>query len=268
MVRFIHSLNTSTLYALEFSLNENWIELLGIPEKIGFSHATYPEFNQRLTTVIPNPSYVGVALNSFCEAIQIQPSLMDNTNLLSVVEGGQSSSFIYSHRIAIAIGAANLERMMRVSNLCDIFLQIEKTFPNFELVLIGTGSKEEKYAQEIINNYSGKTLINKVSMLNLFETIEFINHSRLLIGFDSGLYNLAFTLKKPTLCLAATNEKVLHSAPWVRIVRGNGQTWGQADRYGCTKTNSIVADEVCTCFAELLAVDEQQISKSNADLSR
>lgn len=259
LVQHIHALRIATLYCLEFELNEDLIELLNIPTKIGFAHPFHPEYRHRLTSVIEHPSYVGIALSNFCHAARISPPLMDTSTFFPAENARRQPDAPFN--VLIAIGAADRARMMRVSNLCQILQKIEQQYPHSRFTLIGTGKREEQYAAEIIAAYRGQRLYNRVSEFTLLQTIDAINQCDLLIGFDSGLYNLSFSLKKPTLCLAAANEKVLHHQPWVGLVRGTGTQWGQPDRYGCAATNSIATDDVIATLAELLRTSSTQALK-------
>ncbi len=109
----------------------------------------------------------------------------------------------------------------------------------------------------IEKHYKAQNLQNLVSKASLKETIEIVANCDLLIGFDSGMYNLAFTLKKPTICFATHVETALHEADWLRVIRGSDTEYGVSDEYGCKRTNSVYPEVVISQFEELQKVTEK-----------
>lgn len=253
LVQRLNALNVSTVYAMDFTLNENLIEFLDVPTKIGFSHSQRPEWNSRLTILVPHQVYVGDAMQKFCDTVSIDPSLMDNTAFFpraAARKVRQSGAL----RIGVAIGASNVGKMMRLTNFSKILLSIAAASESVEFVLYGAGDREKRYAQRLLETGAGLVKMhNKVSVLGLDELIADMQEIDALIGFDSAVYNLAFTLKKPVLCLAGANESVLHKKPWVFIVRGTGDEWGDDDGFGSVQTNSIQASAAVAAFMDLLS---------------
>jgi ADP-heptose:LPS heptosyltransferase len=263
LVRKLNNLGARTIYVMDFALTENVIDRLQIPEKIGFSNQRRPSLDKRFTTTVAHPFYVGEALSNFCVTTKINPSLMDNT-LFFPAPNDPLSTPKTRLKLAVAVGASNPLKMMRVSNFSEILTCLRQAFPQAEIILLGSGPKEKTYASRVSSQTDNLTLTNAVSNLDLPALISCVQDCDALIGFDSALYNLAFTLKKPTVCMAWTNASVQHTAPWVRIIRGSGPEWGVPDRYGCPETNAISPDTIIEALSDLLdsyrspVIDAQQ----------
>jgi ADP-heptose:LPS heptosyltransferase len=256
LVNYLNKLPINKVIALEFTRNENLIELIEQNDKTGFSHNLNPENNSQLSTIVANPGYVGDALNNMCQELNIKVNLMDNTELFKNIPAAKKQWFATSDNkrinVIIAVGASARERMMRTSNLSQIMDALYVTFPNIDFLLAGTGKRDEKYTKLLLSKYKGNNVQTIVSQTSILETVDIVANCDLLIGFDSGIYNLAFTLKKPTLCFASDNENALHQAPWLKVIRGTDKKYGESDGYGGTRTNSIYSDIVVAQFKELI----------------
>lgn len=262
LVNYLNKLPVNKVIALEFTRNENLIELIETKDKTGFSHNLIPENNSQLSTIVTNPGYVGDALNNMLRVLDIKVDLMDNTKLFKNLPDTKTQFFAITNKkrmkIIIAVGASERARMMRTSNLSLIMEALYANFPYIDFFLVGTGKREEKYTKLLLSKYKGNNVHTMVSQLSILETVDIVSKCDLLIVFDSGIYNLAFTLKKPTLCFASYNENALHKAPWLKVIRGTDKTYGESDGYGCTRTNSIYSDIVVTQFKELIGLSRKK----------
>ena len=121
-----------------------------------------------------------------------------------------------------------------------------------DLVVVSTCNRTEVYAMA----EDAESLLKWLADANNIDVKQLIHHvceCGLLIGFDSGLYNLSFTMRKPTLCLAADNHLVLHTQPWVKIIHGDKTVYGVEDGLGCEKTNSITSEQVLSACHDLIS---------------
>lgn len=247
----IHQLNKigiSKVYALDFIYNENILELIKCKDRIGFAHRDNQAHDQRLALCIPKREYVGDTLIELFQQTGLSGFQMDNRGLLDVglVNGVDKNS-----DIILAIGASNRSRMMRKDNMLSLVSYFLEKVADKKIIIVGHGAVEKKYAIWLTNHLQSDRVIDKVNELDLKQIIHCVNHSYLLIGFDSALYNLSFTLRKPTICLAADNHLVLHHQPWVEIVHGNKSEFGTPDGFGCKKTNSITAEQLYQAYLRI-----------------
>lgn len=252
LIKKLNALPIKDIYVGEFFRNENLINYLK-GNKIGLENPLITDRNNDLDELITTESYTGDSLKNYAKATSSDIDVSDNRKHLPK-EGN-----LNKNQIIIAIGAQDKNRMMRVSNMIRIIQLIIQT-DDCQILLIGAGKKEQIYANKIKKHL--KTILNvkessrisyRIDKLSLFEIIQEIYQSKLLIGFDSGMYNLSYTLHQPTLCIAAKNERVLHrNASWVRIVRNaNAPSYGIDDGYGDSITNAVNLNEFIKVYKEL-----------------
>lgn len=235
------------VHVLDFVFNDRFAALLNTQNRSGFQHQTQSSYDNQFSALIPKFNYVGDGLRDYAELLELHGNWMNNQVLL-----GSTSILNVADDILVAVGASNRARMMRRSNMTTILLSLLEQYPDRQIILLGAGELEASYAADLVRSVNQTRLVNLVGQLNLMQLIDRVNQGRLLIGFDSALYNLSFTLQRPTVCLAADNPLVLHRAPWVRIVQGTGQDYGLADGLGCLHTNSIHAEQVRLAVNELI----------------
>jgi len=245
LLRQLNKLEIEKVYVLNFICNDNLFFYIRSREFIGFAHRNNVTHDEHLTTCIPTCEYVGESLTKLCDATGLAGASMDNRSLLGDAMPREGAPILF------AIGASNRSRMMHKDNMSRILQALLAHEPDRDIVLLGNGSSEEKYAADVCRFINSTRLINRVGQCSLDETILLVRACHTLIGFDSALYNLSFTLRRPTICLAADNHLVLHQVPWVAIVHGNGVPYGAQDAFGCDKTNSIRAEQVISAFDNL-----------------
>jgi ADP-heptose:LPS heptosyltransferase len=250
-IMLVHRLNKIGFeknYVLDFICNENIIELIKCDAHIGFAHRDNKAHDRRLTLCIPKREYVGHSLSEFCQQTGLSGFQMDNRKLLATDANNHTE---YNGDIILAIGASNRSRMMQKSNMLLLISHLLDKITDKKIIIVGHGTTEKNYADWLSLHLQSDRVINQVNQFDIKQLIRCVYHSSLLIGFDSALYNLSFTLRKPTICLAADNHLVLHHQPWVEIVHGDKSVFGTPDGLGCEKTNSITADQLYRAYLEL-----------------
>lgn len=122
--------------------------------------------------------------------------------------------------ISVGIGASDKIRIPAPKKLAEFLNYIsENDESNFHI--LGHGKNQNEYFKKLEKYIIRKEkLINYVGKLSLKESIEEIANSKLYIGFDSGLYNIAYALKKNVI--AITDEKICpeyrHNSENIRFV--------------------------------------------------
>lgn len=251
LIRRLNALPIQRIYACEFSRNDNLIQYLH-GYKLGFAHFKDASKDLELDEVIPFEAYTGKRIQRLAQATDCHIDTTDNRECLPKRSDVTSDKNL----IVFAIGAQNKDRMMRVSNITQLLQALLEHDSECHILLVGAGNREQKYADKILSNLDNAFISRVKSEINqysLLEMVQLVYGSKLLIGFDSGLYNLSYTLHHPTLCIAAENERVLHRhARWVRIVKNmDARVYGVEDGYGSAITNSVDLTEFIRAYSEL-----------------
>lgn len=154
--------------------------------------------------------------------------------------------------ITIGIGASNEKKILPVNNMAKILNMLSKKYPNKTIKLLGVGKKQKNYAQDLVNCFEGKNIENCVDRLSLLESIELINNSDFFLGYDSGLSNAAFALRKKYICLFWTDMTVWqHPFDDLKIIKGNGINPENDGYHGTDILNSIKVEQVEEALKEL-----------------
>nr|WP_320133608.1 hypothetical protein [uncultured Holophaga sp.] len=249
----LRHLGIRQIHVLNFICDEDLHQFFPEVARIGFSHRHEPGRDRFLTRVIPPGDYVGDALAAYGQATGLSGADMDNRQLLP-----GTGSHPSGRTILLAVGASNRNRMMRLENLAGILRHLLDRLPEAHFVMVGHGPRETDYARGLQQRLPGNRLESRVGQLGLEDLIQQVQGAALVIGFDSSVYNLAFTLRKPTLCLAGDNELVLHRRPWVKPVLGDGLPYGADDGLGCDRLNSVRPDQVLEAVLTLLPWGESE----------
>ena len=250
MAKQLNLIGFDVVYVLDFLCNDNFFSLVSSNRKVGFRHRNDNRHEQLLTDASPLAEYVGDEIDYFCAKNLLDGKDMDNRSFFKFSE---VETTIANQQIILAIGASNRARMMRKSNMQKLVSALLDGFPTKNIILVGYGKREQEYADWLHREIKSPRLINLVGVLTLEQLIHHVCECGLLIGFDSGLYNLSFTMRKPTLCLAADNHLVLHTQPWVKIIHGDKTVYGVEDGLGCEKTNSITSEQVLSACHDLIS---------------
>ncbi|MGL4537929.1 MAG: glycosyltransferase family 9 protein [Cetobacterium sp.] len=147
--------------------------------------------------------------------------------------------------ISIGIGASNTIRTLPVKKMIEIINLLLKRFPNKEVILLGSGRKQEEYTKEIMRVIKNKNLINKVEKIKLIETLEIVANSDLFIGYDSGLINAAFTFQTKYICLHwGKVETWWHKFENCVTLIGDEKNIEKDETYGTDILNSITISQI------------------------
>ncbi|MGB6127736.1 MAG: glycosyltransferase family 9 protein [Psychrilyobacter sp.] len=203
LIKKLTNLNIEKVIHLEFDIQDEFIRYLKCKEKIGFNNIYHPETNKLLTQVIKmGDKYVLEDCVSFANEYfdktfkleELKPDLekkMKNENS--------------NYNIVIGVGANSKTRIIDIKRTKEYIDKIYELYPKKQITLIGKGELEFKISKKLEIEFP--KLKNFVNKLSLEETIDEIQNSDLYIGYDSGLYNLAFGFNKKIICFFGGNKK-------------------------------------------------------------
>ena len=159
----------------------------------------------------------------------------------------------YNNIISIAIGASNNKRTLPINKIAEIIKKLREKFPNKNIVILGSGKKQENYYKDLIKMIGEERLSNYINKIPLLETIQLIKDSDFFIGYDSGLLNIAFTLGKKSICLHWCKEKYIWEHPYfyIKTLKGKGGKEFIDSKYGTDILNSITFEQIEEAINEL-----------------
>lgn len=123
--------------------------------------------------------------------------------------------------ISVGVGASGKFKVSSPKKLGEFLNYIKHTNPEMKFHLLGNGENEEKYADEL------KRIVDLVGKISLNDVIKEIANSKMYIGFDSGLYNLAYSLNKKIIVIVSRKESKIfhHDSNNIKLVMRNEGTY-------------------------------------------
>jgi ADP-heptose:LPS heptosyltransferase len=197
LIKKINNEKFDKIINLEGMAPELPIEYLKANEKIGFiKKGTENNFDKFLygddyfIILEKLKDMAGLILERKISSEEIKPDIRFKVEKIQEEEG-----------IIVGIGASFEKKMCTPLKMIEILREITEKFPKEKIYLLGVGKKQDNYATEIIRELPSKKIVNLVDKLTVFESLEKINNSKFFLGFDSGLYNIAFALKKKIIVI-------------------------------------------------------------------
>lgn len=183
---------------------------------------------------------------------EVRPNIKNFKNiLLEKIEISKEKELL---PIAVGIGAATSLKMMSPIKIIEIVNFLSNRYPKRELLLLGTGKRQKKYVDDIIENIKNTNIKNFVDKTTLEESIQLLDMSYFFIGFDSGLGNIAFCLRKKIISLFWQNSFKL----WMhdkfadaKVIYGDEKNPINDGINGNDIVNSITIDQVKKALDDL-----------------
>ena len=158
----------------------------------------------------------------------------------------------YSNVISIGIGASSEQKTLPIKNMSEILKMLSKKYPNKKIILLGNGKKQDYYSKHLINSCNCENIESLIGKVSLVETMRVINDSDFFLGYDSGLSNIAFALRKKYICLFWTDMTVWqHPFDDLKIIKGDGINPENDGYHGTDILNSIKINQVEEALEEL-----------------
>lgn len=253
----LNSMGFSTYINIEFA-NDITVGNLFIPERIGREDLSWQvERNNKYYT----KSYI--LENDY---VMNQVSKMAKDILDIDVTGKQLTPDIgglfkiEDRDIVVAVGSTGREKVCSPILMAEYLKEVQQLYPNRKIILVGNGDLQEGYAKRLIELLGNENIENLVNKTSLKEVFEVVAKSCLFIGFDSGLYNACFALrKKGVILFKDSGGAFIHNVPWLKIVTPKKVREDILDReYPALNINSIEVEDFKKALEEVR--DEKEFS--------
>lgn len=158
----------------------------------------------------------------------------------------------YNNIISVGIGASTEQKTLPIKNMSKILKMLLERYPNKKIILLGNGKKQEYYSKQLIESCNSKNVESFIGKVSLIETIRVINDSDFFLGYDSGLSNIAFALRKKYICLFWTDMSIWqHPFDDLKVVKGDKINPENDGYHGTDILNSIKVEQVEKALEEL-----------------
>lgn len=155
----------------------------------------------------------------------------------------------FNETILFGIGAAGKHKMFDINVLAELLRGISKVFSEKNIILLGNGEWQERYAEKVLEEVGSSNIISKVNQLSLKESLTYVNSGYLFIGVDSALYNAAALFGKKTIGLFPyLHQGYEHSLDNVVVVKGKSENSEIKSEYGTMRLNSIESEDLLEAY--------------------
>ncbi|MCX5774531.1 MAG: hypothetical protein NTX05_08020 [Fusobacteria bacterium] len=204
---------------------------------------------QKKTVQIDEKSILGDFRKYLFEVFQDEKYLSDFQFTIEWPEKEENSQEKY---VVIGVGSSDRTHILEVSKLSEFLNILLERVPKYQVLLLGAGEEQEKYADRVLEALQNKNVVNLVNKSSLLNTFRLINGAEFFIGMDSGLYNIAAIIGRPTIGFFSQESKYEHKElSSVRTLIGNEGESEEKYEYGITRLNSISCDQFIKSCKEL-----------------
>lgn len=186
-----------------------------------------------------------ISENIFEERIEIEEIIPNLSSKFTKKENG----------IVVAVGSTARDRVCSPKRMKNYLLEAIKYFSEEEIILIGNGELQKKYAEELVNDLPQLKIKNMVDKTTLEEAFNIVANSKLFIGFESGLYNFCFVTRKKGIALFKNLDvPFAHNVSWLKIVGPSEEKIDDFydENYPNEKINNISVEDFKKAVEELV----------------
>jgi len=154
--------------------------------------------------------------------------------------------------VVVGVGSSDRTHILEVKKLVEFLNILLKRVPEYQFLLLGSGDEQEKYAERVVQALEKSNVVNMVNKSSLLNTFKLINGAEFFVGMDSGLYNVAAIIGRPTIGFFSHESKYEHKElKNVRTLVGSEKETEEKYEYGCAHINSISGGQFITSGKEL-----------------
>ena len=149
--------------------------------------------------------------------------------------------------LVVGIGAGARYKMLKPDLLCEILKLFFNKKNIKKIIFLGAGDRDQKYLGELKKyiNFSDFNIENLVNKISLEESIDIISKCQYYLGFESGLFHIAASLKIKTYGIFTKINEFSHNN-WdnVTIFYGKPCISDKNEYFGNSELNNISLEEV------------------------
>lgn len=246
LLKFLYQKGFNKIISLEYDQHDFDIQYFKNLDSYSFYNKYHPEMNKYYKNLVPANfkttdetviSFFKILFNKDITEIDTIPNLKKY----------YSKEIEEKEVLVLGIGAGARYKMLKA----NLFIEILKIFickKNIKKIyLLGAGDRDIKYLDELkkyidFKDFNIQNLVNKVS---LDESIDIISNCEYYLGFDSGLFHVAASLKIKTFGIFTKINEFSHNN-WenVTIFCGKPCISDKNEYFGNSELNNISLDEV------------------------
>ena len=246
LLKFLYQKGFNKIISLEYDQHDFDIQYFKNLDSYCLDNKFHPEMNQYYKCVISTDFKITEETIVKAFKILFNKNIVEQ-NAIPNLRKYYSKKLENIDTLVVGIGAGARYKMLKPNLLCEILKLFIKKKNIKKIIFLGAGDSDIKYLNEMrkyINfiDFNIQNLVNKVS---LDESIDIISNCEYYLGFDSGLFHVAASLKIKTFGIFTKINEFSHNN-WenVTIFCGKPCISDKNEYFGNSELNNISLDEV------------------------
>ena len=246
LLNLLFKIGFNKIISLEYDQHDFDIQYFKNIDSYSFHNEYHPEMNKYYKNLVP------VNFKTTDETVMSFFKILFNKNITKIDTIPNLKKY-YSKRVeennilVVGIGAGARYKMLKPNLLCEILKLFISKKNIKKIIFLGAGDRDQKYLNEIKKyiNFADFNIENLVNKISLDESIDIISECQYYLGFDSGLFHVAASLKIKTYGIFTKINEFSHNN-WenVTIFSGNPSTSNDDEYFGNSELNNISLDEI------------------------
>ena len=246
LLKFLYQKGFNKIISLEYDQHDFDIQYFKNLDSYCLDNKFHPEMNQYYKYVIS--ADFKVTEETIVKAFKI----LFNKNIVEQdaipnLRKYYSKKLENMDTLVVGIGAGARNKMLKPNLLCEILKLFIKKKNIKKIIFLGAGDRDQKYLNEMKKyiNFTDFNIENLVNKISLEESIDIISKCQYYLGFESGLFHIAASLRIKTYGIFTKINEFSHNN-WenVTIFYGNPCTSNKNEYFGNSELNNISLDEV------------------------
>ncbi|WP_339002832.1 lipopolysaccharide heptosyltransferase family protein [Fusobacterium polymorphum] len=246
LLKFLYQKGFNKIISLEYDQHDFDIQYFKNLDSYCLDNKFHPEMNQYYKNVISTD--FKVTEETIVKAFKI----LFNKNIVEQdaipnLRKYYSKKLENMDTLVVGIGAGARNKMLKPNLLCEILKLFIKKKNIKKIIFLGAGDRDQKYLNEMKKyiNFTDFNIENLVNKISLDESIDIISEYPYYLGFESGLFHIAASLKIKTYGIFTEINEFSHNN-WenVTLFSGSPSTSNNDEYFGNSKLNNISPEEI------------------------
>ena len=246
LLKFLYQKGFNKIISLEYDQHDFDIKYFKNLDSYCLDNKFHPEMNQYYKYVISTD--FKVTEETIVKAFKI----LFNKNIVEQdaipnLRKYYSKKLENMDTLVVGIGAGARNKMLKPNLLCEILKLFIKRKNIKKIIFLGAGDRDQKYLNEMKKyiNFTDFNIENLVNKISLDESIDIISEYQYYLGFESGLFHIAASLKIKTYGIFTEINEFSHNN-WenVTLFSGSPSTSNNDEYFGNSKLNNISLEEI------------------------
>ena len=246
LLKFLYQKGFNKIISLEYDQHDFDIQYFKNLDSYCLDNKFHPEMNQYYKYVISTD--FKVTEETIVKAFKI----LFNKNIVEQdaipnLRKYYSKKLENMDTLVVGIGAGARNKMLKPNLLCEILKLFVKKKNIKKIIFLGAGDRDQKYLNEMKKyiNFTDFNIENLVNKISLDESIDIISEYHYYLGFESGLFHIAASLKIKTYGIFTEINEFSHNN-WenVTLFSGSPSPSNNDEYFGNSKLNNISLEEI------------------------